>query len=223
MIRVLFISLLVSVIWSCTNTDAVTGIDEDIYQGYKFLYDEGMNSTEVEATFRAGSKEGEVTILRPPAFLMINDEIWSVSDETSTFPYKVTYSSRMPMVIVDFEDFMARLFTQCFSLDSMVTLGDINLTLENDSSISVHFTEEHRCPNESFTMQITGGTVTREYDVEPDSANIITVDKDIVDEFRGELVKIILTRIKNIELKNVSTAGGDLQMIYVSKGEEIQL
>jgi hypothetical protein len=72
-------------------------------------------------------------------------------------------------------------------------------------------------------MQITGGTVTREYDVEPDSANIITVDKDIVEEFRGELVKIILTRIKNIELKNVSTAGGDLQMIYVSKGEEIQL
>ncbi|NPA37738.1 MAG: hypothetical protein GXO47_12915 [Chlorobi bacterium] len=210
---------------ACSNSDELSVCDIDVYQGYRFEYDEYFNITEVGAVFRAGSREGEKVKLVPPAFLTVNDEICSDFNVSEDFPYTIDYESRLPMAVVDFVDFKENMYAHCFMLDSLATVGDVNVYTDSvKHTIVVTFTGECKTENETFEIVISGNNgKSIKFDVEPGEDNVIVVDNDIVEEFSGELVELKLVRIKTVELENISSAGGDLQLVYSSQVKEVQL
>ncbi len=221
----LFIAITLSIVsYACGDSDYYDPMDEELYQGIRFEYNEESNQTNVGVVFRLETKEGEKIRLSPPAHLLINEEILNDYDGTLEYPYSVSFESRLPEAVIDFVDFKKQMFAHKVRLDSLVNVGELYIDSDReDKSFSVLFTGEKRCEGETITLVISCNDSEFRYDVQPENDNSITLDSGIISLFSGKEVGIKIVRVKNIKLQNVSSAGGDLQLVYVSQEKHIQI
>ena len=224
MIKLFVAAVFLIVSYGCGDAEYSNIIDEDLYQGFRFEYDEESNQTNVGAVFRLGSKDGEKVNLSPPAFLLVNEDICVDYDETREYPYNVTFESRLPEAVIDFQDFQERMFANNIKLDSLVNVGELLISSERkNEEVTISFSGEKQCEGETITLVITYDNTEFSYNVKPENDNTIILDSDIVSLFSGKEIGIKILRIKNIKLDNVSSAGGDLQLVYTSRERQVQL
>ena len=224
MVKLFVAAVLLAMSYGCGDAGHFNPMDEDLYQGFRFEYDEESNETNVGAVFRLGSKDGEKVNLSPPAFLLVNEDICVDYDETREYPYNVTFESRLPEAVIDFQDFHEQMFAHNIKLDSLVNVGELLISSKRDNeTVAISFTGEEMCPGETITLVVTYDNEEFRYDVNPGDDNTITLKSDIVTLFSGKEVGIKILRIKNIELDNVSPAGGDLRLVYTSRERRVQL
>ena len=198
--------------------------DTAIYQGYRFEYDEEVNETNISAVFRTGSEDGEEIKLSPPAFLTVNDEFCNYQDNNPDYPYNITFKSRLPEAVLEFVDFDKNIFTNSIKLDSLVQVKDFKAVVDSDSrKVEVMYEGKDMCKGESLKLIVSAGEDEIVYDVTEGDDNVITISDDIIEDFKGKLVSLKLLRIKNIDLADVSPAGGSVQLVYSSKIKEVQL
>ncbi len=221
----LFLAIVVLMMsYACENTEETDVFNADVYQGFRFGYDEGSNQTSIGAVFRLGSIEGEKIELLPPAYLKVNEECCVEYDEESEYPYGFTFESRVPVAVIDFADFKKRMFIHSIKLDSLVYVGELSVEKERgEEKINILFTGEKQSSKETITVVVMyeDNEVSFEADAEDD--NTISLGSDVVAMFVGKEVGIKILRVKNIKLDNVSAAGGDLQLVYTSRVKWIQL
>ncbi|GEM_PF-6240360 len=224
MVKLFVAVALLTVSYACKDADYSNPMDEDFYQGLRFEYNEESNLTTVGAIFRLGTKDGEKVRLSPPAFLLINGDICSDYDETKEYPYSVIFESRLPEAVINFTDFKERIFANNVKLDSLENVGELVVNTDRkDKTVTVSFTGEKQSNSETITLVIIYEDSEYKYDVQPEGNNSITLDSDIASLYSGKEIGIKIVRVKSVKLNNVSSAGGDLQLVYTSRERRVQL
>ena len=224
MIKLFVAAIFLIVSYACGDSEYSNPMDEDLYQGFRFEYDEQSNETNVGAVFRLGSKDGEKVNLSPPAFLLVNEDICVDYDETREYPYNVTFESRLPEAVIEFQDFQEQMYVQNVKLDSLVNVGELLVSSERENkTVTISFTGDEQCPGETITLVVTYDNEEFRYNVKPTDDNTITLNSDITSLFSGKEVGVKILRTKNIKLNNVSPAGGDLLLVYTSRERRVKL
>lgn len=210
--------------FACENAEETDVFNEDVYQGFRFEYDEGSNQTIIDAVFRLGSKKGEKIELLPPAYVKVNEGFCVEYNEESEYPYSLTFESRVPEAVIDFVDFKKRMFTHSIKLDSLVYVGELLVEKNRgEETLNISFTGEKQSSEETITVVVMYEDIETSFEVDAEDDNIITLNADVMAMFAGKEVGIKILRVKNIKLDNVSAAGGDLKLVYSSRVKWIQL
>ncbi len=224
MIKIFLLAIVFSAVYACSGFEDEAEMPADVYQGYRFEYDEADNETNIGAVFRAGSEKGEVVKLSSPALLKVNDEICEYDDSNADYPYQLTFKSRLPEALINFIDFKKQEFINKIELDSLVQVKDFTIAIDSAAHVvSLSLTGEERCPHEIIQLVVMASGVEVVYDVTEGEDNTIVVSDDILNSFAGQLVSVKLLRIKIIDLSDVSAAGGSAQLVYSSKIKEVRL
>jgi len=105
MIKLFFAIVIFSAVYACSDFENESGAPDNVYQGYRFEYDEASNETYIGAVFRAGSDTGEVIKLSSPALLMVNEDLCEYDEDNNEYPYQLSFRSRLPEAVIDFIDF----------------------------------------------------------------------------------------------------------------------
>jgi len=224
MLKLFTVILLVVTFYACSGLEDAEVMNADVYQGYRFEYDEATNETYIGAVFKLNSEDGEVIKLASPALLKVNDQVCGYNAEDVDFPYSLSFTSRLPEAVLDFIDYKKQEFVNKMELDSIVQVKDFVTVIDSAShQIKVSFVGDDRCPGEMLKLIVSAKGKELSYDIAGTDSNTIVVNEDILKDFKGELVSMKLCRIKNIDLLNVSPAGGSVQFVYASKIKEVQL
>ena len=224
MIKLFLAAVVLMISFACENADEVDAYIEDVYQGFRFEYDEGSNETSIGAVFRLGSSEGEKIELLFPAFVKVNEDLCVDYNEETEYPYNITFESRLPEAIIDFVDFKKRIFNHSVKLDSLVYVGELIVEKDRgEETVNISFTGDKQYSEETITVVVMYEDNEISFEVDAEDDNTITLNSDVIDMFAGKEVGIKILRVKNIKLDNVSAAGGDLQLVYSSQVKWIQL
>ncbi len=224
MIKLFFAIVIFSAVYACSGFENEAGAPVNVYQGYRFEYDEASNETYIGAVFRAGSDTGEVIKLSSPALLMVNGDICEYDEDNIEYPYQLSFRSRLPEAVIDFIDFNKQEFINKIELDSLVQVKDFVVAIDSVSHVvRVSYSGDDKCTKEFLKLIVSAGGTEVIYDVDEGEDNTIIISEDILEDFKGQWVSMKLLRIKNIDLSNVSPAGGSVQLVYSSKIKEVQL
>ena len=201
--------------------DRDVNIDTDIYQGYRFEYNEATNETIVSAVFKAGSKDGEVIRLSSPAVFTVNDEFCNFQD-SAEYPYMLSYASRLPEAVLDLVDFRRQEYINRIELDSLIPVKDFHAVIDSAShELKVSFSGNKLCKGEELRLLVSAGDEEVSYIVSGLTDNVLLIGKEILNDFAGRTVRMRLCRIRNAELNNASPAGGSVRFVYSSKIKEV--
>ncbi len=224
MIKLFLASAILMISFACENAEEADIYNVDIYQGFKFEYDEGSNQTSIEAVFILGSDEGEKIELLPPAYLKVNEECCVEYDEESEYSYGFTFESRVPVAVIDFVDFKKRMFIHSIKLDSLVYVGELIVVKDRgEETVNISFTGDKQSSEETITVVVMYEDNEISFEVDAEDDNTISLGSDVIAMFAEKEVGIKILREKNIKLDDVSAAGGDLQLVYTSSVKWIQL
>lgn len=210
-------------LYACSAVDRDTDINAEIYQGYRFEYNEATNKTIISAVFKTDSEDGKVIRLSAPALFTVNDEFCNYCD-TADYPYVLSYTSRLPEAVMDLVDFEKNEYINRVELDSLFPVKDFYAAVDSVShEVKVSFSGSELYDGEKLMLEVSAGEKKVSYDISEKKDNVFRISDEILKDFAGKTVCMKLSRIRTIELYEVSPAGGEVQLVYSSKIKEVEL
>jgi hypothetical protein len=197
---------------------------EDIYQGYRLEFNEGLNTTTLEAMFRTGSEKGSDIVLTSPAYVLVNEQPFSEFDHTKDYPYQFSFQSRLPEARIDFMDLQRKLYTNAIHLKEMEPVGEISVMLDDQTGhLQLTFSGEEQGEDELITVTLSASEDHVNQIKSTPGGNVITIEaKDLI-PLVGQEIKVLVTRERFLDLDCVSESGGEILLVYTSKEYVISL
>lgn len=197
---------------------------EDIYQGYRLEFNEGLNTTILEAMFKKGSEKGTEIVLTSPAYVLVNEQSFTEFDQAKEYPYEFSFQSRLPEARIDFMDLQRKLYSNAIHLKEMEPVGEISVMFEDETgNLHLTFSGGEQRDDELITVTLSTSKHHVNQIKSTPGGNTIIIEANDLLPLVGHEVKVLVTRERFLDLDYVSESGGEILLVYTSKEYTISL
>ena len=218
-LRHVFYFLVIS-FYACNDGETGNSKSADqanIFQHYSVVYREGNEKMEVYAQFRIGGDKGTALTLSPPSNIQFDDSSLTVSGSSAEAMF---YNQQLSLDNIYgehnfvFTDFNKKQYRNTFLFDEF-RLINLPLSVQKSQSLNIQF--QANPLKSSDYIQVTPVDVDSSFSVTytgSDSSKYIVIPPTLLQSLPKGQMKFAATLYRRIPLKEVTTAGGYIEMMY---------